>query len=208
MIRSVLLAAAAAVALVGCSPAGARADAACVLGFTASFTPDSYPGLNPEDRAFMAENAKKPGVCITKSGVQYERVRALEPGVTRPRPTARDTVIVHYEGTLPDGTKFDSSYDRGQPIDFPLQGVIPGWTEGVSMMRPGEEFRLVIPPHMAYGEQGPPEIGPNRALVFKVELLAFQNAADGTVVAAPQFGAPGTGTETGTGTQTGAVKGN
>ncbi len=118
--------------------------------------------------AFMAENAKKDGVKVTDSGLQYEVLTAGE-GAS---PKATDVVKVHYKGTLIDGTKFDSSYDRGQPATFPLNQVIPGWTEGVQLMKVGSKYRFVIPAELAYGEHGAgPNIPPFSTLVFEVELL-------------------------------------
>lgn len=116
---------------------------------------------------FLAENAKKSGVKKTDSGLQYE---VLRKGKGK-QPTATDTVKVHYVGTLADGTKFDSSYDRGTPADFPVSGVIPGFSEGLQLMKEGAKYRFAIPSDQAYGEQAPPTIGPNRALVFEVELI-------------------------------------
>ncbi len=118
--------------------------------------------------AFLAENAAKPGVTTTATGLQYEQLEAGE-GAS---PTAADVVKVHYRGHLIDGTEFDSSYSRGEPISFPLSGVIPGWTEGLQLMQVGEKARLVIPSDLAYGPNGMGNaIGPNETLVFEVELL-------------------------------------
>ncbi len=123
--------------------------------------------------SFLETNKARPGVQVTQSGLQYEVVRAADP--KKPRPTPTDSVLVHYEGTLTNGMVFDSSYARNVPAQFVLNQVIPGWTEGLQLMRPGEEFRFVIPPELAYGQRGAgPDIGPNEVLVFKVELLAFQ----------------------------------
>jgi FKBP-type peptidyl-prolyl cis-trans isomerase len=136
-----------------------------------------------KSKEFLAENATKAGVTTTPSGLQYTIVRSVSPSV--PRPTTSDRVRVHYEGRLVDGTVFDSSYERGQPIDFGVTEVIAGWTEGLQLMRPGEEFMLYVPAEIGYGAQGGGEdIPPNAALIFKVELLAFQRP-DGTVVSAP-----------------------
>jgi FKBP-type peptidyl-prolyl cis-trans isomerase len=130
--------------------------------------------------AFLETNKAKEGVVVTPSGLQYEKVRTL-PG-SGPRPSAADTVIAHYEGTLVDGTKFDSSYDRGEPAEFPLGGVIPGWTEGLQLMRPGEEYRFVIPPELGYGPDGAGGvIPPNATLIFKVELESFTTPQGRTV---------------------------
>lgn len=117
---------------------------------------------------FLQENAAKEGVVTTASGLQYKIVREGEGR----RPSASDTVVVHYRGTLIDGTEFDSSYKRGEPIEFPLNRVIAGWTEGVQLMQEGAEFRFFIPSKLAYGPRGAGRvIGPNEALIFDVELL-------------------------------------
>lgn len=134
-----------------------------------------------QSKAFLAENATKEGVKTTPSGLQYKVVRAVSPDT--PRPTAQDRVRVHYEGKLVDGSTFDSSYARGQPIEFAVTEVIAGWTEGLQLMRPGEEFMLYVPAEIGYGAQGGgDDIPPNAALVFKVELLSFERP-DGSVVA-------------------------
>ncbi|HEX8916617.1 MAG TPA: FKBP-type peptidyl-prolyl cis-trans isomerase, partial [Humisphaera sp.] len=117
--------------------------------------------------AYRAENGKKPGVTTTASGLQIETLVA---GAGE-SPKATDKVKVHYVGTLIDGTKFDSSVDRGEPITFPLNGVIKGWTEGLQLMKPGGKARLVIPPAIGYGPEGSDPIPPNATLVFEVQLL-------------------------------------
>lgn len=124
--------------------------------------------------AFLAQNKKKSGVKSTADGLQYE---VLTEG-KGPKPKATDTVKVNYVGTKVDGTKFDSSYDRGEPATFPLNGVIKGWSEGLQMMPVGSKYRFVIPADLAYGENAPPTIGPNATLIFEVELLSIENAAD------------------------------
>ena len=116
---------------------------------------------------FLEENKKKPNVKTTASGLQYE---VLTEGKGTP-PKATDTVKVHYRGTLVDGTEFDSSYKRGQPAEFPVNGVIPGWTEALQLMKPGGKWKLYIPSDLAYGEMGRPSIPPNSVLIFEVELL-------------------------------------
>jgi len=117
---------------------------------------------------FLAANAKRPEVKVTDSGLQYE---VLKEG-TGGSPTATETVEVHYHGTLTDGTVFDSSVERGETIEFPLNRVIPGWTEGVQLMKEGAKYRFFIPYNLAYGAQGSaPKIPPYAALVFDVELF-------------------------------------
>ncbi len=120
--------------------------------------------------AFRQSNAANPAVTVTESGLQYE---VLQEG-DGPRPTADQVVRVHYHGTLPDGTVFDSSVDRGEPATFALNQVISGWTEGVQLMPVGSKYRLVLPPELAYGENAPPNIGPNATLIFEVELLGIE----------------------------------
>ena len=122
-----------------------------------------------EGEAFLAENGKKDGVITTESGLQYE---IIERGDSDVRPTADNTVKVHYHGTIINGTVFDSSVERGEPIEFPLNGVIAGWTEGVQLMAVGDKFRFFIPADLAYGDnQASPLIPPGSALIFEVELL-------------------------------------
>jgi len=127
-----------------------------------------------EGEAFLAENAKRDEVTVTESGLQYE---VIEPG-SGPKPTASDTVTVHYRGKLLDGREFDSSYNRGEPTSFPLNQVIAGWTEGVQLMSPGATYKFYIPAELAYGERGAGQmIGPNSTLIFDVELLEIAEAA-------------------------------
>jgi FKBP-type peptidyl-prolyl cis-trans isomerase FklB len=126
-----------------------------------------------EGEVFLAANAEKEGVVTLPSGLQYQ---VLSEGQGAP-PAATDTVTVHYRGTLIDGTEFDSSYGRGEPATFPLDRVIPGWTEGLQLMRPGAKYQLFVPPELAYGERGAgAKIGPDATLVFEVELLSVQPA--------------------------------
>lgn len=124
--------------------------------------------VREDGERFLAENAKKEGVTVLPSGLQY---MVLKEGEGK-KPKATDKVKCHYEGTLPNGTVFDSSYRRGEPAVFPLNGVIAGWTEGVQLMAEGAKYRFFIPYHLAYGERGAGQsIPPYAALVFDVELI-------------------------------------
>jgi FKBP-type peptidyl-prolyl cis-trans isomerase len=123
-----------------------------------------------EGQQFLAENAQAEGVQITESGLQY-KVLTMGDGA---KPSAEDTVKVHYRGTLLDGTEFDSSYARNEPISFALNRVIAGWTEGVQLMPIGSKFMFYIPPELAYGESGGGPIPPNATLIFEVELLDIE----------------------------------
>ncbi|MBU2881557.1 FKBP-type peptidyl-prolyl cis-trans isomerase [Psychrosphaera sp. B3R10] len=121
-----------------------------------------------EGQTFLDENAKRDEVTVTESGLQYEVLVAGE----GEKPTAASTVKTHYHGTLVNGTVFDSSYDRGQPAEFPVGGVIKGWTEALQLMSVGSKWRLAVPYELAYGEQGAGgAIGPFQTLIFDVELL-------------------------------------
>lgn len=127
-----------------------------------------------ESEAFFAKLKENPAIKSTPSGLHYE---VIEAG-TDPKPTADDTVKVHYTGTLVDGTKFDSSVDRGEPAEFPLKGVIPGWTEGLQLVGKGGKLKLYIPSKLGYGEQGAGgSIPPNATLIFDVELIDITPAA-------------------------------
>lgn len=124
-----------------------------------------------EGQKFLDENAKKDGVKVTDSGIQYEVLTAAE----GEKPAATDTVKVHYNGTFLNGETFDSSYDRGEPAVFPLNRVISGWTEGVQLMSVGSKFKFTIPSDLAYGPNGnPPRIPGNSVLQFEIELLEVQ----------------------------------
>jgi len=119
-------------------------------------------------KAFFAENAKREGVVTLPSGLQYE---VLKEG-SGPKPSSSDQVVTHYHGTLLDGSVFDSSVERGEPITFPVNGVIRGWVEALQLMPVGSKWKLFIPADLAYGERGAGgRIGPNQALIFEVELL-------------------------------------
>jgi len=122
-----------------------------------------------EGDAFLAENAKKPGITVLPSGLQYKMLTEGK-GKT---PKAADKVTVNYRGTLIDGTEFDSSYKRGQPASFQLNQVIKGWTEGVQLMKEGGKIQLFVPSELGYGDRGAgPQIGPNAVLIFEVELIS------------------------------------
>jgi FKBP-type peptidyl-prolyl cis-trans isomerase FklB len=124
-----------------------------------------------DGEAFLAANKKKEGVITMPSGLQY---KVLTPGKGK-SPKATDTVTVNYRGTLIDGTEFDSSYKRGKPATFPLNQVIPGWTEAVQLMKEGAKWELYIPSNLAYGERGAgANIGGNATLIFEVELLSIK----------------------------------
>ena len=124
-----------------------------------------------EGEAFLTENKKKEGVKTLPSGLQYKVIKAG----TGKKPKSTDTVTTHYRGTLINGTEFDSSYKRGQPVSFPVSGVIPGWTEALQLMEVGAKWQLFIPPNLAYGEQGAGrDIGPNATLIFEIELVSIQ----------------------------------
>lgn len=124
-----------------------------------------------EGETFLTENKKKEGVVTLPSGLQY---RVMKKGAGK-KPKATDTVTTHYRGTLIDGTEFDSSYKRGQPVSFPVNGVIPGWTEALQLMEEGAKWQLFIPSSLGYGDRGAgPQIGPHVTLIFEVELISIQ----------------------------------
>jgi FKBP-type peptidyl-prolyl cis-trans isomerase FklB len=124
-----------------------------------------------EGEEFLAKNKNEKGVVTTASGLQYKIIKAGK----GKKPTAKDTVTVHYRGTLINGTEFDSSHKRGQPATFPVSGVIPGWTEALQLMPVGSTWTLYIPSKLAYAENGSgPQIGPNATLIFEVELLEIK----------------------------------
>jgi FKBP-type peptidyl-prolyl cis-trans isomerase FklB len=124
-----------------------------------------------EGEAFLAANKKKPGVVTLPSGLQY---KILKEG-TGKSPKATDTVTTHYRGTTIDGKEFDSSYKRGEPATFPLNRVIPGWTEALQHMKIGSKWEIYVPSHLGYGESGAgQDIGPNATLIFEVELLGIK----------------------------------
>lgn len=131
---------------------------------------DNSSKLASVGNAFLAENKTRPGVVVTDSGLQYEVLRAG----TGTKPSADQTVEVHYHGTLVDGTVFDSSVQRGQTISFPVTGVIPGWVEALQLMQVGAKWKLFIPSALGYGDQGQGPIPPASVLIFEVELVGIQ----------------------------------
>jgi len=132
-----------------------------------------------DSEKFLEENKKKEGVKTTASGLQYKIIKEGKGA----KPKTTDTVSVNYRGTLTNGTEFDKSKD---PVTFPVEGVIPGWTEALQLMPVGSKWELVIPPSLAYGENAPPMIGPNQALVFEVELLDIKKAETPAAEATPK----------------------
>jgi FKBP-type peptidyl-prolyl cis-trans isomerase FklB len=131
-------------------------------------------GNKAQEEAFLKENAQKPGIKVTASGLQYKVLRAG----SGPMPKESDTVKVHYRGTLLNGSEFDSSYKHNEPAVFPLKGVIKGWTEALQLMKVGSKWQIFLPSSLAYGEQGAGQvIGPNATLIFEVELLAIEKPA-------------------------------
>jgi FKBP-type peptidyl-prolyl cis-trans isomerase len=154
------------------------AAALCLVGCGEPKQPEtaSTPATNASVAApatpAAAASASKADWKTTASGLKYQ---VMKQGTGTASPKATDTVKVHYHGTLLNGTVFDSSVQRGEPISFPLNGVIPGWTEGLQLMKVGDKFKFEIPPNLAYGAQSPsPAIPPNSTLVFEVELLGIQ----------------------------------
>ncbi|MGO9588545.1 MAG: FKBP-type peptidyl-prolyl cis-trans isomerase [Candidatus Acidiferrales bacterium] len=135
-----------------------------------------------EGQEFLAANKTKDGVVTLPSGLQY---KIITPG-TGPKPTADDTVVCNYSGALLDGKEFDSSYKRGQPAEFPLKGVIKGWTEALQLMPVGSKWQLFIPSDLAYGPQGRGPIPPNATLIFQVELLSIKGSTGGANPGAPK----------------------
>jgi len=141
---------------------------AAVQDYQRKIAASKFEGALTNSEAYLAENAKNDGVQVTPSGLQYQILTEAEGD----KPAATDTVTVHYHGTTMDGRVFDSSVERGEPTQFPLNGVIAGWTEGVQLMSVGSKFKFFIHPDLAYGTQGAGQmIGPNDALIFEVELI-------------------------------------
>ena len=141
-----------------------------------------------EGDAFLAANKSKEGVVTLPSGLQY---KILTPG-SGPKPTASDSVVCNYKGTLINGTEFDSSYKRGEPATFPVTGVIKGWTEALQLMPVGSKWQLFVPPDLAYGPRGTPggPIGPNATLTFEVELISIKEKPPAPDKVPPPAAAP------------------
>ena len=150
MFRKLIICAAAALSLAGCHK--------------------TLPDQSAQAKAFLAQNARQPGVHVLPDGLQYKVVRSGPADGLRPQPG--DEVKVNYEGKLVDGAVFDSSYQRGVPAAMPLKGLIKGWQEALTLMRPGDEWILYVPPALGYGDQGAGGvIPPNAALIFRIELI-------------------------------------
>ena len=148
------------------------AAAICLVGCNQANEPAADKPASKAPPGGQAATDQKNDMKTTPSGLKYQ-VLKQGPGTVSPKAT--DTVKVHYHGTLLDGTVFDSSVQRGQPISFPLNGVIPGWTEGLQLMKVGDKFKFEIPPNLAYGPNSPsPKIPPHSTLVFEVELLGVE----------------------------------
>ncbi len=144
----------------------------CIKNYQDKMSTEKIAVNRAAGAAFLAENAKRPGVVRLTNGLQYE---ILVAGTDTTKPTLKNTVRCHYHGTLIDGTVFDSSVQRGEPISFPLNGVIKGWQEALQLMTVGSKWKLFIPSELAYGERSAgPVIGPGSTLIFEVELLGVQ----------------------------------
>lgn len=162
MLRRSLLAAAAALAMAACQPKS---------GGQAGGEGPQAGDQSKASAAFLAKNAKEPGVVTLPDGLQYKIVTSGP--ATGNKPHLGDEVKVNYEGKLIDGTVFDSSYERGQPASMPLKGLVKAWQEVLPMMRPGDVWMLYVPPELGYGADGQGPIPPNAALIFKIELIDF-----------------------------------
>lgn len=144
----------------------------CIGEFVQKANEQKSAGAKKEGVEFLAANAKKPGVVTLASGLQYVVVKA---GVDTTRPKLTDKVKCHYHGTLLNGSIFDSSMDRGEPVVFPVNGVIKGWQEALQLMTVGSKWKLYVPSDLAYGDSSPsPSIGPGSLLVFDVELISIE----------------------------------
>lgn len=143
----------------------------CIKTYQDKMSTEKITEIRAQGAAFLAENAKRPGVVRLTNGLQYEVIVA---GTDTVKPTLKNKVKCHYHGTLINGTVFDSSVQRGEPISFPLNGVIKGWQEALQLMTVGSKWKLFIPSELAYGERSAgPVIGPGSTLIFEVELLGI-----------------------------------
>jgi FKBP-type peptidyl-prolyl cis-trans isomerase len=149
----------------------------CALAVGACAKAQPNAGVVAAGRAFLAQNAHAPGVTVTPSGLQYKILKSGP--ASGPTPKAEDEVKVNYEGQLLDGTVFDSTYQRGEPAVFGVNGLIAAWTEALQLMRPGDEWELYAPANLAYGDDGAGPIPPGSVLKFKIELLAIKPADAG-----------------------------
>jgi len=165
--KALALAAIAAVAVT------APALAAPVPKTSAPPAPAAAPAA-PDPAAFLAQNAKAPGVTTLPSGLQYKVLKAGD--AKGPSPKPGDAIKVHYEGKLADGTVFDSSFQRGKPVLMPLGGLVPAWMEALPLMHPGDEWILYVPPDLGYGPEGQGPIPPNSVLIFRIQFLGMLSA--------------------------------
>ena len=147
---------------------------ATLVSGAALAAPAPAPAAADPATAFLATNAKAPGVVVLPSGLQYKVVKAGDPKGPSPKPG--DAIKVHYEGKLVDGTVFDSSFQRGKPALMPLGGLVPGWMEALPLMHPGDEWVLYLPPDLGYGADGQGPIPPNSVLIFRLQLLGVLSA--------------------------------
>ena len=148
-------------------------------------TQGQVAAVRTADMKYLSDNKGKPGVITTASGLQYSVIREGN----GPRPAAKDTVLVHYEGKLIDGTVFDSSVQRNEPAEFQLDQVIPGWTEGLQKVNKGGKIKLYVPPQLAYGDDARGNIPPSSTLIFEIDLLDIKASAPAPV-APPAPAAP------------------
>lgn len=176
--RQIIRATAAAVVamlLAACGPVQEERDTHGATQADAAPRPLADPVANlAASEAYLQESAGREGVVVTDTGLQYEVLASGDPAGAHPEPG--QFVCVHYRGELIDGTEFDSSYARGEPAAFASNRLIPAWVEALSMMRPGDVWKLYVHPDLAYRDHGQDDIGPNEALVFRVELLALLNS--------------------------------